>query len=657
MNEPNRIRELVRRLNRYRDEYYNKNAPSVSDEVYDRLYDELKALESSTGIILANSPTQTVGYKAVSSLAKVKHPIPLLSLDKTKSAEELYKFCHLRDTLLMLKFDGLTVKLEYEDGKLIRASTRGDGDIGEDVTHNLATFKNVPTTIPYRGKLVITGEAVVKKKDFEHMKQTMLDSTGKQYKNARNFAAGSVRLHDANECAKRNLHYMPFNVLEGLDDVVGNPNLRSDKLIALRDYGFDVISFCGTDYCQNADDLLSCILDLQIDTDEYDLPTDGMVAIYDDYAYSDSLGRTGHHYNCGLAYKFEDDRYETVLREIEWNTSRSGEIFPVSIFDTVEIDGCDVSRASLHNVSFIKNLRLKVGDRILVTKRNMIIPHVEANLDYDESTVCEIPSVCPNCGKPTRLERGESLHCDNPDCTSQLLKKFVHFAEKKAMNIEGLSESILAKFFDKGWLSEYADIYHLDEHRDEIIAMDGFGEKSYERLWSAIEASRDTDFVHFLTALDIPQIGNTASRALGRYFRDDLDAFESAVDSGFDFTVLEDFGETLNNNIHAWFAKDENRKTLIKMKKEVTIMMNTTQTTANPFDGKTVVVTGTLENFTRDSINSKLISLGATAYSSVSKKTDYVLAGEKAGSKLTKAQALGIPVLSESEFLAMIGAE
>ncbi len=666
MKESNRIHELVKQLNIYRDEYYNKNAPSVSDEVYDRLFDELAQLEADTGIVLANSPTQTVGYTAVSSLEKVGHPIPLLSLDKTKSLDELKKFIEKQDALLMLKLDGLTIKLEYESGRLIRASTRGDGDVGEVVTHNVRALKDVPCVIPYTGRLVVSGETLIRVNDFKELQKTMLDSTGNPLKHSRNLAAGSIRLYNPAECVSRKLTFLPFNVLEGLDDVVVNSNSRAEKLLALADYGFIPCPMTCVEKGISSERLEALIKHFRAYAEESFLPIDGIVAIYDDYIYSDSLGRTGHHYNCGIAYKFEDECYETVLREIEWNTSRTGEIFPVAIFDTVEIDGCAVSRASLHNLSFIKKLKLKVGNRILVTKRNMIIPHVEANLDFCADTVCDIPQTCPACGRPARIHASsmpdgtvsESLFCLNQDCSTQLLKKFVHFAEKKAMNIEGMSEAVLTRFFEQGWLNEFADIYHLDDYREEIVCMDGFGERSYERLWNAIEASRNTTFVRFLTAMDIPMIGNTASRALGYRFHDDIDELIRAVDDGFDFTVLDDFGDTLNHNIHAWFADQANRMTLYNMKKEVTIMMNTNKTvSANPLFGKTVVVTGTLENFTRDTINAKLLSLGATPGSSVTRKTDYVIAGEKAGSKLTKAQNLGIRVLTEEEFLELVDAK
>ena len=403
---------------------------------------------------------------------------------------------------------------------------------------------------------------------------------------------------------------------------------------------------------------------------EEDLPIDGLVMTYDSISYSRTCGRTGHHFKDGLAFKFEDELFETRLDHIEWTPTRSGEISPVAVFDTVEIDGCEVSRATLHNLSFIEGLELMPGSRILVSKRNMIIPQVEDNLDRgDFSMEALVPSLCPCCGYQTMIHTtqkridGETkltktLFCHNPNCASQNLRKFVHFVGKKAMDIEGLSEATLEQFIARGWLQDFTDIYRLDNHRDEIIRMDGFGERSCQRLWDAIQKSRNTTFERYLIAMDIPMIGNTASAALGRCFDQSLRAFEVAVDSGYDFTQLPDFGETLHNNIHEWFSVEENRilweelKPMVNIEKKESAMSVVQD---NPFVGKTLVVTGKVEPYTRDGINAKIYSLGAKAGSSVSKNTDYLICGENAGSKLVKAQALGVAVLSPAEFFRMIG--
>ena len=378
------------------------------------------------------------------------------------------------------------------------------------------------------------------------------------------------------------------------------------------------------------------------------LPIDGIVMIFDSLSYSKSCGKTGHHYKDGLAYKFEDDTYETFLREIEWTPTRFGEIAPVGIFDTVEIDGCDVSRASLHNLTFIKNLELVPGCRILVSKRNMIIPHIEDNLDRGRYTDIT-PPVCPCCGSKTRTysrktsdgRTVETLHCDNPQCDSQITRRFVHFASKKAMNIEGLSEATLEKFLNLGYLHSFQDIYHLEEHREDIVALDGYGEKSFDRLWESINASRRTSFVRYLVSMDIPMIGRTKSRILDTVFSGNLTAFEQAAVGDYDFTQLEDFGEILNHNIHSWFADEANLDLWKNLQNEFTFEQRkeeTIMTKENKFTGCTIVATGKLEHFTRDGINDKILELGAKPGSSVTKKTDYLICGEKAGSKLAKAQ-------------------
>jgi len=659
-----RIAELTATLNRYRYEYYNLAKPSVSDAVYDRLFDELAALEQKTGIVLSNSPTQTVGYTPVSALRKVRHTIPLLSLDKTKQANDLVSMLTVAPALLMLKLDGLTVKLCYENGKLVEASTRGDGEVGEDVTHNIPVFCNVPLNIPHKGKLTITGEGLIHTDDFEQMK----DSEDKEIKNARNLAAGSIRLLDPSVCKDRHIYFYAFNAIEGMDTLGGNSDSRGCILEGLEHLGFEVCPFVRMSKDASQAEAESKIQHLRSIANIEKLPIDGIVLRYDSISFSKTLGRTGHHYKDGVAFKFEDDMLETVFRSIEWTPSRSGEIAPVALFDPVEIDGCTVSRASLHNLSFIKELELHPGCRILVSKRNMIIPHIEENLDRGRYAPSLIPKRCPCCGKPTRIyarsggKGGQvaTLHCDNPDCGNQTLRKFVHFVGKKAMDISGISEAILDRFISAGFLTTYQDLYHLDRYCNQIIRMDGFGVKSYEKLQKSISVSRKTTFARYLVAMDIPMIGRTASRALDNYFGGNLDALEKAAISGFDFTTLPDFGATLSGNIHDWFQIPENLelwRTLreefeFEKRKDVSIMENK----KNPFGGCTIVATGKLEHFTRDSINSKIISLGATAGSSVTRKTSYLICGEKPGSKLTKARKLGIPVLTEQEFLSMISA-
>ena len=663
-----RIRELTDRLNRCRYEYYNLNASSLTDAEYDALFDELSMLEKETGFSMTNSPTQTVGcYPAVSALVKTTHPIPLLSLDKTKSSAELLRFAGEQMVMLMLKLDGLTVKLTYENGLLMEAATRGDGDTGENITHNVLGISGIPDKIPYKERLVVTGEAFIRPSDFEALRDTLRDGNGEPYKNGRNLAAGSVRLLDCGACKDRRVTFMAFNVLEGFEEYPW----KSQRLRAIEQLGFPICKYLASKQALTQFDMDAGIRHLRKYAQENDIPIDGIVVTYNDAAYARSCGRTGHHYKDGLAFKFEDDTYETVLRSIEWTPSRTGEIAPVAIFDTVEIDGCAVSRASLHNLSFIENLELAPGCRIKVSKRNQIIPHVEENLDrncYSRDKV--VPARCPCCGQPTRIHMTKNtvngvekvtaaLFCDNEHCETRKLRKFVHFASPKALNIMGLSESILEKFIGKGWLHSYMDIFALDKHRAEIVQMEGFGEKSWQNLWDAIQHSHITTFEQYLTAMDIPMVGSTASKAICQRFRGNLAEFETAVCQSFDFTQLPDFGETLHRNIHQWFHSEENWTIWTELRRLVCI--KTYQPPAastdmsNPFVGKTLVVTGKVEPYTREGINAKIESLGAHAGSSVSSKTDYLICGENAGSKLAKAQELGIKILSPDEFFRVAG--
>jgi len=483
-------------------------------------------------------------------------------------------------------------------------------------------------------------------------------------------ASGSVRCLSAEKCAQRKLNFIPFNVLEGLDERPYLKAMKSAKLEELRFFGFsgcDSFSYESTELLVLTDEARAKEVEDKIEwlketAKEKSIPIDGIVITYDDIEYAKSCGATGHHYKDGIAFKFEDDLYDTVLRTVEWNPTRFGEIAPVAIFDPVEIDGCMVSRATLHNLTFIEDLQLNIGDRILISKRNMIIPQVEDNLDRETGRM-DYPSVCPCCGTATEIITGsngttKTLHCPNAECGDKDIRRFIHFVSRKAMNIEGLSESALTRFIEKGWLKTYADIYHLDDYREEIIQMDGFGEKSYERMWGAIQNSRSTTFERFLIGMDIPLIGRTASRILSGQFNGDIDAFIKAVDESFLFTDLEGFGITLHDNIHQWFRIPENREILNLMKAEVSFTMNN-QTNpetnnTNPFAGKTVVITGKLVRGTREELQAKLFSLGAKPSGAVSSGTDFLIVGEKAGSKLAKAQSLGVKTLTEAEFEAML---
>jgi len=620
-------------------------------------------------LVLSNSPTQNVGAPVVSSLAVVQHDTPLLSLDKTKDTEAVSNFVGNKEALFMLKFDGLTVNLKYDNGELIQASTRGDGNEGEDITHNARVFLDVPLLIPHKGYLSLTGEAYILDKDFEYIKATTVGSDGKPYKNPRNFAAGSARQHDAAECAKRRIRLSIFGVLDGSSlegsEYVSHTtnaitpvdtNNKASMLHYLRTIGFDVVYFLHN----SSGSIPTTLSSLEAYAKEHGIPIDGLVVTYDDVAYSKSLGRTNHHYRDSLAFKFADDTVETVLRNVEWNITRSGELSPVAVFDSVEMDGTEVSRASLHNPKFIDDLRLNLGDRIMVSKRNMIIPHVESNLDYDTNKVPYLlPNQCPCCEMPieTRLNEGgdSALFCTNEKCFDRRLRQFEHFTRKKAMDIEGLSLSTLRKFMEAGLLNDKVDIYDLHNHRDSIVKMEGFGDKAFDRLINAIESSRTTTMEKFIIAMDIPMLGRHASAILCKAFECDLEGIKAAAISDFDFAKLEDFGSALNNKIHDWFRHEENLVQWERISEMITFKTPQAMAGNSTFTGKTIVATGSFESFTRDSINTQIAALGAKASSSVSKKTDYVIVGDKAGSKKAKAEQLGIPILTELQFKEMAG--
>jgi DNA ligase (NAD+) len=683
-----RVTNLVEELNRHRHMYYNEE-PEISDAEYDAMYDELEQLERETGLIMSNSPTQTVGAPVLSGLSKVTHPIQLLSLDKTKDYDELCKFIGTRPTLYMLKMDGLTVKLEYNGGELVRASTRGDGDEGDDITHNARHFKNIPLYIPYKEKLTVTGEAIIMQKDFERMRETLVRPDGKKYKTARNLAAGSVRHLDSGESAKRCIHFISFGVLEGLkgmcfalpesgDAYTVDANSKYSMLQGLKRLGFRTVYaflvnsnkpllFPGM---HNDAPIEYLTTHMKAYAAEMGLPIDGLVASYDDVAYSKSLGKTGHHYLDGKAYKFEDETEEAALLDVKWTVTRTGELSAVANFETVELDGTEVSNATLHNLDVIREHDLHYGDRLLVCKRNMIIPHIEENLDkgIDRPMRARVepPHVCPSCrtelirSSPDKNGKGSALYCPNSKCPGRQLRKLVHFACKKAMNIKNVGKDTLKRLIDEGFLRCEADFYTLHQSRTQLCKLKGFGEDSVDNLLNAIEASRTTTMEQFIIAMDIPDLGRHASKILCRHFNYSLTDIAAAAEFDFDFTQLEDFGDTLNENIHTWFSSNENVLNWNHISGLMTFETPKTSPAApaeteNPFYGKTVVATGKLERFTRESINETIVSLGANAGSSVSAKTDFVIAGEKAGSKKQKAESLGVRILSENEFIEMAG--
>lgn len=649
-----KIRELVSYLNKCRDKYYNENQSLISDNEYDKLFDELKTLENETCYILTNSPTQTVGYETKSYLAKIKHSIPLLSLDKTKDIDELKKFPKDQDCLFMFKYDGLTVELIYNHGELYQASTRGDGYIGEDITHNAATFINIPKKINYKGYLKIVGEAVICLNDFKKINESMPE--GETYANPRNLAAGSVRQLDRSICAKRNIRWQLWDVLEGLDDVTGNTRL--EKINYLVNLGFEKPDFLTYSDKADKDNLSNMITYLQNKAKKIGMPIDGLVMKYNDISYSKQKGGTSHHNNDGIAFKFEDEVAITTLKNIEWSLGRTGQLTPVAVFEPVELDGTIIERASVHNLSMVLKLHLHVGDKIEIYKANMIIPQILSNLSADNNEYIIVPDKCPYCGKPTIIEtinNTQVVSCINSLCNGKELFSYEHFVSKPAMNIDGLSDATLRKFISKNYIHSFADIYRLDRYEEEIKTMDGFGERSYQRMWKAIQKSRNTTLDRVINALGISNIGKSASKDIAHFCKGDVNTFIRYAKDSYDWTKLKDFGSIMSNSIRDYFAEQTNVDKFVDLLAYLNFeQQNSIEIKENPFQNKTVVVTGSLINFTRDSINAKLEELGAKITNSVSKKTDYLIVGEKAGSKLIKAKSLNISILTEEDFINLI---
>lgn len=636
-----RVEYLVSELNRL-TELYDNGTPEISDKEWDDMYFELAALEHERGYILPNSPTQKVNYTVVNELTKVQHNHPMLSLDKTKDIEEIKAFVGNKNWIAMLKLDGLTCSLLYENGRLIRAETRGDGEVGEDVTHNAMVIPSIPKRIPHKGRLVVDGEIICKLDDFKEFEG--------EYKNARNFASGSIRLLDSNECAKRKLTFIAWDCIEGYDAKCDSLNKRLTELI---DYNFEIVSFTIID-------LDNAIQWLKNANDEYaHCPIDGIVFKWNNCDEYESAGRTEHHFRGGMAYKFYNELYETKLTDIEWTMGKTGGLTPTAVFETVQIDGCDISRASLHNISIIKKLGLTNNCTVKISKRNEIIPQVEECLQ-DGNSAIEIPKYCPICrGKTEVVKENESevLMCTNSQCSGKLLGRLKFFVSKSAVNIDGLSEATLEFLINKGWVKKFKDLYDLNYSPwiYEWKNTDGYGEKSVNKILDAIEKSRDIKLENFITALSIDGVGKSAAKTIADYFNGDFTEFQEAFDTRFNWTVLDDVGDKTAQNINEYLAK--NYREIWELAQEFEfILPKKVEVKENPFSGKTLCVTGKLNTFTRDSINAKISELGAKAAGSVSSKTDYLITNEVSGSsKYKKAIELNIPIITENEFLEMIG--
>lgn len=653
MNKIKRIKDLVKQLNEYRDSYYNEARPVVSDAAYDKLFDELSELEKETGVVYANSPTQTVGYVVKSELEKVKHSHPMLSLDKTKSVDDLVKFAGEKDCILSLKMDGLTCLLTYENGELVQAETRGDGEVGELITHNAKVFDNIPLTIDYKGHFEIEGEAIITYDDFNKINESL--SEDKKYKNPRNLASGSVRQLDSKIASQRHIKFIAWKVPT---EVASNSFIN--RLQYAAELGFDTVPFLPIRGNSNAEFINIVIEQLQRRANERNFPIDGLVATYNDITYGESLGMTGHHPKHSIAFKFYDEEVETVLKNIEWSMGKIGSLTPVAIFDPVEIDGTMVERASLHNVSILTKLDLQIGDTIIVYKANQIIPQVKENLSAKdrESAYIRIPSQCPVCESSTQIVKendSEVLMCTNPHCKGKLLGRVSHFVSKKGMDISGLSEETIKKFIELGWITEITDVYNLGQHYDRLSTMSGFGKKSVNKLRKSIENSKTVRLDKFITSLSIPGIGTSQSRELAKVFNT-WDDFRDASVGCYNFTQIDGFGDVLNKNIHSWF-KDvsciaEQLASLMTFKTEEK------RNTDNSLDGKSFVVTGKVFRFrNRDEIKSEIEKQGGKVTSSVTKST-YALINndiESNSSKNKKAKELGVQIINEDQLIEMLG--
>lgn len=653
MDKVKRIKELVEQLNEYRDAYYNEAKSDVSDAEYDRLFDELSELENETGVVYTNSPTQSVGYEVKSELEKVKHSHPMLSLDKTKSVDDLVKFARDKDCILSLKMDGLTCLLTYENGELVQAETRGDGEIGELITHNARAFDNIPLTIDYKGHFEIEGEAVITYDDFNKINESLPDD--KKYKNPRNLASGSVRQLDSKIAAQRHIKFIAWKVPT---DIASSSFIN--RLQYASDLGFDTVPFLPIRGNCNAEFIDIVVEQLRKRAKGKSFPIDGLVATYNDITYGESLGMTGHHPKHSIAFKFYDEEAETVLKNIEWSMGKIGSLTPVAIFDPVEIDGTMAERASLHNVSILTKLDLQIGDTIAVYKANQIIPQVKENLSAKnrESAYIRIPSKCPVCESPTQIVKendSEVLMCTNPHCKGKLLGRVSHFVSKKGMDISGLSEETIKKLIELGWIAEITDIYNLDQYYDRLSTMSGFGKKSVDKLRKSIENSKTVRLDKFIASLSIPGIGTSQSKELVKAFGA-WDKFRDASVGYYNFTQLDGFGDVLNNNIHSWFEDMSNIADYLASL--MTFESEDNSKTNNSLNGKSFVVTGKVYKFkNRDEVKEAIEKFGGKVTGSVTKSTFALINNdiESNSSKNKKAKELGVQIINEDQLIEMLG--
>lgn len=649
MSDLKRMKELIEILNKAGKAYYQENHEIISNYEYDKLYDELLALEKDTGTILSNSPTIHVGYELMTALEKEDHPSPMLSLDKTKEPQQLASWLGEKEGLLSWKLDGLTIVLTYENGDLVKAVTRGNGEVGEVVTNNAKVFVNIPRKIKYQGTLVIRGEAVIPYSVFKKMNEE-IENVDSQYKNPRNLCSGSVRQLNNEITAKRNVHFYGFSIGD-VEDVDFHNSLE-EKIQWAENLGFDMVDYVRV----NHDNIQEAIQKFAEKIAGFDLPSDGLVLAYDDIAYGKSLGRTAKFPKDSIAFKWADETADTKLKEIEWSPSRTGLINPVAIFEPVELEGTTVSRASLHNISVMEELELGIGDEITVYKANMIIPQLAEN--KTRSGKIHIPEHCPACGGETKVqnENGiKTLICTNEFCSAKKIKSFSHFVSRDAMNVDGLSEATLEKMIHQGFLKELYDLFTLSQYKDEILEMEGFGEKSYEKLIQSIEKSRDVLLANFIYSLGISNVGLSNAKLICRHFQDDFNAIRKAEVE--DFIAIDQIGPMIGEAITAYFRTEHNRMVIDKLLEWIRFEKNEEQSKEQILEGRIFVITGSLNHFeNRKKLQERIESLGGKATGSVSKKTSFLINNDKesTSSKNKKAKDLGIPIISEEDFLQMI---
>ena len=643
-----RMKELIKILSEAGKAYYQESREIMSNYEYDRLYDELLSLEKETNTVLSGSPTQNVGYEVLSELPKEAHERPMLSLNKTKSVEELQEWLGDKKGLLSWKMDGLTIVLTYENGSLAKAVTRGNGEIGEVITSNARVFANIPLNINYKGLLILRGEAVIKYSDFNRINEEIEDVDAK-YKNPRNLCSGSVRQLNSQITAQRNVHFFAFSLVQA--DGVDFKNSREEQFLWLKSQGFDTVEWKDV----TRETLPAAVESFAGAIGTNDVPSDGLVLLFDDIAYGQSLGRTAKFPRDSIAFKWADEIQETTLSYIEWSASRTGLINPVAVFEPVELEGTTVSRASVHNISIMEALELGKGDRITVYKANMIIPQIADNLT--RSGVRDIPEVCPVCGGATQIRQindVKSLYCTNPDCQAKKIKSFTLFVSRDALNIDGLSEATLEKFISAGFIHEFADIFHLDDHKEEIVNMDGFGEKSYDNLTAAVKNASHTTLPRLIYGLGIAGIGLANAKVLCRHFKYDLDKMRTAGKE--ELMEADGIGGVLADAWTLFFSNEKNNVMVDHLLKELTFEKEE-EDEDGAFAGKIFVITGSLEHFSnRKELQALIESKGGKVTGSVTGKTSYLINNDAASSssKNKKARELGIPVISEDDFLKML---